>query len=267
MTRDAVTPSAVLALTDWRRHTSARLALGRAGASLPTDEVLRFGLAHALARDAVHASLAAEALAARLAADGWETLHVRSRARDRAAYLRRPDLGRQLAEADAARLQELDAPSSDVALVIGDGLSALAVERHAPPVVTALRRELSGLALAPQLVIATQARVALADAIGALLRARVVLLMIGERPGLSSPDSLGLYLTYDPRPGRSDADRNCVSNIRNEGLSHGAAAFKAAWLAREALRRGVSGVALKDDSDVALVESAPLRPLPPSARP
>lgn len=262
MTGDAVTRAAALPFADWRSHTTARLALGRAGASLPTDEVLRFGLAHALARDAVHAALDVAALAARLAADGWDSMHVRSRAADRPSYLRRPDLGRQLADADDAALRALDAPPSDVALVIGDGLSALAVDHHAPALLAALRRELAPLTLAPRLVIATQARVALADAIGSLLRARLVLLLIGERPGLSSPDSLGVYLTYDPRRGRSDAERNCISNVRDGGLAPEAAAFKAAWLAREALRRGLSGVALKDDSDLALIS-----PSPPSAHP
>jgi ethanolamine ammonia-lyase small subunit len=178
---------------------------------------------------------------------------VKSRAPDREAYLRRPDWGRRLKPADADTLQALGAGPVDLAVVLGDGLSAVATQHHAPPVLTALRGALAGgMTMAP-VVVATQARVALGDEIGALLQARLVLVLLGERPGLSSPDSLGAYLTHAPRVGCSDAQRNCVSNIRPEGLATDLAAKRIAWLAREALRRRVTGIALKDDSATALL--------------
>jgi ethanolamine ammonia-lyase small subunit len=238
---------------DWRSATPARLALGRAGAGMPTDEVLRFGWAHAMARDAIHAALDVDALEAALRAEGWEVLQARSRASDRATYLRRPDLGRQLDPDDAVALRARASPPIDLSIVIGDGLSSLAVARHALPLLCALRPQLpASLRLAP-LVIATQARVALADEIGEALGARLVAMLIGERPGLSSPDSLGIYITHAPRRGRHDAERNCISNVRPEGLSCEAAAFRLGWFVREALRRGLTGVALKDESASAVV--------------
>jgi len=238
---------------DLRRHTPARIALGRAGGSLPTAELLRFAAAHAQARDAVHVPLDVAALRAALQADGWQPTEVHSRAAQRDAYLRRPDWGRRLDAASAERLQRSASGPVDLALVLGDGLSAVATQRHAAPVVRALREALAGtLSIAPP-VIALQARVALADEIGALLQARLVLILLGERPGLSSPDSLGAYLTHAPRIGCHDAQRNCVSNIRPEGLPPEAAAQRLAWLLREALRRRTSGIALKDDSATALL--------------
>jgi ethanolamine ammonia-lyase small subunit len=241
-----------------RAHTPARLALGRAGAALPTDEVLRFAAAHAQARDAVHVPLDVAALQAALAADGWQPVAATSRAPDRHAYLRRPDWGRRLAAESADVLASLATePRADLAVVLGDGLSAVALQRHARPVLQALRSALEagpGAALrwAPP-VIATQARVALADEVGQLLGVPLVLILLGERPGLSSPDSLGAYLTHAPRIGCHDAQRNCVSNIRPEGLPPAQAAARLAWLVREALRRRITGVGLKDDSAVALL--------------
>jgi ethanolamine ammonia-lyase small subunit len=235
------------------RWTPARIALGRSGASLPTREVLGFALAHARARDAVHAPFHAEAIAHVLAALGLEALEVASEATERALYLRRPDYGRRLAPASRERLARRQAQPADLALVVGDGLSAAAVHAHAVPLVAAflpLARKLD-VSLSP-IVIAQGARVALGDEIGPLLGARAVAVLIGERPGLSSPDSLGVYLTYAPAPGRTDAERNCISNVRAEGLSYGLAAFKLAWLVREALRRSLTGVGLKDESDLAL---------------
>ncbi|WP_083469268.1 ethanolamine ammonia-lyase subunit EutC [Methylobacterium variabile] len=237
----------------WRRLaalTPARIALGRAGSGLPTREVLRFGLAHAQARDAVHTPLDVEAVRAGLAALGFETLAAASAAPDRATYLRRPDLGRRLDDASAAALAAAAGKPVDLALVVADGLSARAVHEGAVPLLAALKPALlgSGRRLAP-LVVATQARVALGDAVGALLRARAVAVLIGERPGLSSPDSLGVYLTFDPRPGRTDAERNCLSNVRAAGLKPDLAAFKLHWLIDQALTRGLTGVALKDESD------------------
>ncbi|HEY9067454.1 MAG TPA: ethanolamine ammonia-lyase subunit EutC [Burkholderiaceae bacterium] len=258
----SITPSPWQA---WRAASPARLALGRAGNGMPTDETLRFGWAHAMARDAIHAALDVAALAQSLRADGWAVESARSRAADRTTYLRRPDLGRQLDPDDAARLRE-SARSGDaveVCLVVGDGLSSLAIERHAVPMLVALRRCLPSDTRFAPIVIATQARVALADEIGELFGAQLSVMLIGERPGLSSPDSLGLYLTHGPRRGRHDAERNCISNVRAEGLSYDAAAFKLGWLMREALRRGLTGVGLKDESDLAVLEAATPHALPP----
>jgi ethanolamine ammonia-lyase small subunit len=234
-----------------RRYTRARIALGRTGSSLPTREILDFGMAHAMARDAVHLPLDTVQLAAALQAQGFDTLHVHSRAPDRATYLLRPDLGRRLEEESAGRLQaEKPAQPLEMVFIIGDGLSSMAVERHAVPLLAAIRdRQPDGWDRFP-VVIASQCRVALGDEIGAIVGARLVVMLIGERPGLSSPDSLGIYLTYDPNLQRHDAERNCISNVRPEGLGYAAAAHKLLWLAVEARRLGLSGVGLKDESDV-----------------
>jgi len=234
-----------------RCHTPARIGLGRAGPALPTAEVLALALAHARARDAVHAALDVTALEEALRARDVVPAVVRSAAPDRATYLARPDLGRRLAPGAAAVLGPLPrAPA--VAVVIADGLSALAAQRHAPPLLAALRARAPERWGGAPSVVALQARVALGDEIGALLGARLVVVLIGERPGLSSPDSLGAYLTSDPRPGRTDAERNCVSNVRPDGLPYAEAARRIDWLAREALARGGTGVALKDESEAEL---------------
>ena len=239
-----------------RRHTPARISLGRAGTSLPTPEVLRFAAAHAAARDAVHLPLDVEALLADLRTQGFEAATAASRATSRIEYLTRPDLGRQLAPASADALEG----EGGLCIVIGDGLSAVAAQRHAAPLLAALRD--AGV-VAQRIVVATQARVALGDAIGERVGAELVLVLIGERPGLSSPDSLGAYLTWAPRVGRVDSERNCVSNIRPEGLPLAGAAARIAWLVRESQRRRVTGIALKDDSDVpAAVEGAGAPGLP-----
>ena len=232
-----------------RALTSARIALGRAGASLPTREVLAFALDHARARDAVHLDFDANAVAAQIEALGLATLSVASAVPDRPTYLRRPDLGRRLAPASAFRLDAAEPKGADLAIVVADGLSSAAVHAHAAPLIAALQPHIAaaGWRLA-DVVLARQGRVALGDEIGERLGARLVLLLVGERPGLSSPDSLGAYITFAPRVGRTDAERNCVSNIRPAGLTYEDAAFRIAWLAREALRLGASGVALKDDS-------------------
>jgi ethanolamine ammonia-lyase small subunit len=241
------------------RRTPARIALGRASASLPTREVLTFALAHARARDAVHAALDIDDLQRGLAALGLDAIAVASEAaaEGRSLFLRRPDYGRRLSQASRERLVARAAPptasGADLALMIGDGLSAAAIKAHAVPLLAAFlpRAAALGLSLAP-VVAANGARVALGDEVGELLNARAIAVLIGERPGLSSPDSLGVYLTHAPKPGRSDAERNCISNIRAEGLGYDLAAFKLAWLVREALRRLATGVALKDESDTAL---------------
>ncbi|MCW5613249.1 MAG: ethanolamine ammonia-lyase subunit EutC [Rubrivivax sp.] len=236
--------------SDLRRHTAARIALGRAGVSLPTAEWLRFALAHAQARDAVHLSFDDETLASALGSHGFTTLRLESTAVDRASYLRRPDLGRRLSARSAALLQALPEAAHDLAVVVGDGLSARAVHEQALPLLLELRPRLEADAVALGAVaLVRQCRVALGDEVGALLGARAVLVLIGERPGLSSPDSLGAYLTWAPRVGRSDAERNCVSNIRPAGQPPAEAARRIAWLLAGARRLGASGIALKDDSD------------------
>lgn len=234
-----------------RRFTPARIALGRAGVSLPTAAQLAFQLAHAGARDAVHAALDAPALAATLTRSGDDCLSLHSACPDRETYLQRPDLGRRLDLASRARLAQVEIAPGALALVLADGLSALAIERNALPFLDALRARLAAdgdWPLAP-LVIVRQGRVALGDEVGERLRACAVVVLIGERPGLSSPDSMGLYLTWAPRVGCSDADRNCISNIRPAGLDYQAAAHKLHHLLTQARARGLSGVALKDESD------------------
>jgi ethanolamine ammonia-lyase small subunit len=245
--------------TALRRHTPARIALGRAGTSLPTAEVLRFAAAHASARDAVHLPLDVEALQALLREQGLEAASVRSRAASRVEYLTRPDLGRRLEPACLDALDGAGVGDDALCIVIGDGLSAVAAQRHAAPLVAELAR--AGVVPA-RVVVATQARVALGDEIGERVGASLVLVLLGERPGLTSPDSLGAYLTWSPKTGRADSERNCVSNIRPDGLALPAAAGRIAWLVRESRRRRMTGIALKDDSDVTAVgdDDAPALP-------
>lgn len=233
---------------DLRRLTAARIALGRSGVSLPTSETLRFAEAHAMARDAVHTPLHAAALHDALVAEGFVVECVHSAAPDRATYLRRPDLGRRLAPEAAARLAALAGTAAPALVVVmADGLSASAVETHSLPLLRALQPRLAAQQQAPaRVIVAEQARVALGDEVGALLRAQAVLVLVGERPGLSSPDSLGAYLTWAPRIGRTDAERNCVSNIRPAGLGIAEAAYKIAWLLAAARTMLATGLALKD---------------------
>lgn len=235
-----------------RAFTAARIGLKASGSSLATREVLQLARDHALARDAVHAVFDTAALLAALQALGHTVQEARSLAMDRASYLRRPDLGRQLAPDAAATLlagASSRCPPHPVAVVIADGLAAAAPGTHALP----LLRELAALSpsrwAAVPVVLAHQARVALGDAIGALLQAELVLVLIGERPGMSAHDSLGAYLTYSPKPGRTDAERNCISNIRPEGLPYPQAASRIHWLVEAALARQLTGIGLKDDSD------------------
>lgn len=247
--------------------TSARIALGRAGAALPTREVLSLALAHARARDAVHAPFDTQAMADRFAERGYETLLVKSAAVDRNVYLQRPDLGRRLSEESRLALNRRPKVEPDLVFVIADGLSSAAVHSHAAPLLAALRARIDeeGWSVGP-VVLASQARVALGDAVGESLGARMVVVLVGERPGLSSPDSLGAYLTLGPVVGCDDSQRNCVSNIRSGGLSYDGAAFKLLWLMREAFRRAATGVALKDESDLglaALGSVGSLESLPP----
>jgi ethanolamine ammonia-lyase small subunit len=230
----------------WRGTTQARIGLGRSGDALPTAPLLEFQAAHSRARDAVHGAADFASLAAALAPH--PTLRVHSQAADRTVYLRRPDLGRRIDPADAALLQPAD---YDVAFVVADGLSARAVEAHAAPVLKLCLEKLADWRIAP-IVLAEQGRVALGDEIGAGLNAAAVAVLIGERPGLSVADSLGIYLTWAPRLGRADSERNCISNIHGAGMSHAAASDLLVWLLREARRRKLSGVSLKVDPDSAL---------------
>jgi ethanolamine ammonia-lyase small subunit len=224
---------------DLKSFTPARVALGRAGHGLPTAEWLRFKLDHARARDAVYEELDPASL-------GMPHILLRSAARDRTTYLHRPDLGRTLADDSRPQLERGD---YDAAIVIADGLSARAVHRHAAPLLEALTPLLAReeWRLAPISVV-LQGRVAIGDEIGERLGARQSVVLIGERPGLTSPDSLGIYLTWDPRPGRTDAERNCISNVRLEGVSYPAAAAKLHFLMREAPVRKLSGVGLKENA-------------------
>jgi ethanolamine ammonia-lyase small subunit len=245
-----------------RRFTDARIGLGRAGAALPIKEVLSFAMAHAQARDAVTTPIDWSPIERALTALGLSTCRVDSAAADRDTYLRRPDLGRRLSPASRQRLAEIARGRPDLLILIADGLSSTGVAANAVEVVTdflPLART-SGWSLAP-VVLASQGRVALGDDAGEVLGARAVLVLIGERPGLSSPDSLGAYLTFAPRVGCKDGERNCVSNIRTGGLGAKAAAFKIPWLLREAFRRGLTGVALKDESVYQLDDRGASRPV------
>ena len=235
---------------DLRALTPARVALGRSGASLPTRALLEFTLDHARARDAVHAAFDMPALVAELGELGLLVTGVASRAGSRADYLRRPDLGRRLNQASLQLLAGCEiAPTGRLAIVIGDGLSPTAVHAHAVELMRSLLPRLAASEIeVGAVIVARGARVALGDEIGALLRASMAVVLIGERPGLSAPDSLGAYLTFAPQIGRTDADRNCVSNIHREGLSYDEAAFKIAWLIREGTARKLTGIALKDQS-------------------
>jgi ethanolamine ammonia-lyase small subunit len=242
-----------------RRLTPARIALGRTGTSLPTSAQLDFQFAHAQARDAVHLPFDHAGLSAQLTERGRESLLLHSAAVDRNSYLQRPDLGRKLCDDSAQILRDYAAAHPggvDLAIVVADGLSALAVHRHTLPFLNRLEEQMSadGWSIAP-VVLVEQGRVAVGDEIGQLLGAKMLVMLIGERPGLSSPDSLGLYFTYNPKVGLTDAYRNCISNVRLEGLSYGMAAHRLLYLMREASRRQLSGVNLKDEAQVHTLES------------
>jgi ethanolamine ammonia-lyase small subunit len=242
-----------------RRLTPARIALGRTGTSIPTGAQLDFQFAHAQARDAVHLPFDHGGLSSQLAERGRDSLLLHSAAVDRHTYLQRPDLGRRLSD-DSAQLLRDHASANpggvDLAIVVADGLSALAVHKHTLPFLTRMEEQThaEGWSLSP-VILVEQGRVAVADEIGQLLGAKMVVILIGERPGLSSPDSLGLYFTYNPKVGLTDAYRNCISNVRLEGLSYGMAAHRLLYLMREACRRQLSGVNLKDEAQVQTIES------------
>jgi ethanolamine ammonia-lyase small subunit len=247
-----------------RRHTAARVALGRAGGSLPTREVLDFAAAHAAARDAVHEALDWDRLEADVRSLPSDVVRLESAAApDRATYLQRPDLGRKLSDASARTLPEFARPATpaDLALVVSDGLSAPAAQRQAVPLLRELLPMLrtSGITVSPAFLVRF-GRVAIEDEIGAAIGAKAALILLGERPGLGSPDSLGAYLVFDPKPGRTDAERNCVSNIRPGGLAFPAAAATLHYLISESLRRRISGVPLKDERGKILPSDFPRPP-------
>jgi ethanolamine ammonia-lyase small subunit len=235
-----------------RQYTPARIALGRAGTSLPTKPHLEFQLAHARARNAVHHELDVTTLEAALKARGHDPLVLHSAAANRPEYLQRPDKGRSLDDPSRQALSRIALPEEgyDVAFVIGDGLSSFAIEENAAPFLDVMYPPLADQKwrVAP-LVIVREARVALGDEVGELLRASMVVVLIGERPGLSSPDSMGIYMTLKPRVGLTDEARNCISNVRREGLSYDVAAHKLLYLMTEARKRGHSGVLLKDEAE------------------
>lgn len=229
------------------QFTAARIAMGRAGTGIPLLHLLRFNLTHAHARDAVYSVLDSDLLHRQLVHLNLSILPLQSQARNRQEYLQRPDLGRLPGEGAIHTLRQHASPC-DVSIILADGLSAQAINTHAVPLLDLLVPSLqaAGYRLAP-LCLATGARVAFADPVAHTLRARLSVILIGERPGLSAADSMGAYITYQPRPGCTDESRNCVSNIRPQGLSYQLAAEKIFYLVQEALRRGLSGVHLKED--------------------
>lgn len=232
-----------------RQFTQARIALGRTGHAIPTQALLDFQLAHAQARDAVHCPWDIDAFAEQIWRLGEEALILETPVSNRSEYLRRPDLGRSLTEDSRNCLENIKPTETDVALIVTNGLSSTAVERHGIALLQAVinNYRARGIRPAPVCLVAN-GRVALADDIGNALAAKVAVMIVGERPGLSAADSLGIYLTYAPRPGNTDAERNCISNIRPpEGLGYETAAAKLLYLTEQAIRRGLSGVALKDD--------------------
>jgi len=246
-------------LLELRRLTPARIALGRTGTSMPTSAQLDFQYAHAQARDAVHLPFDSAGLSAQLAEIGRDSMLLHSAATDRNSYLQRPDLGRKLSDESAQALRTYASAHPggvDLVIVVADGLSALAVHRHTLPFLARLEEQVlaEGWSVSPVMLV-EQGRVAVADEIGELMRAKMTVILIGERPGLSSPDSLGLYFTYNPKIGLTDAYRNCISNVRLEGLSYGMAAHRLQYLMREACRRQLSGVNLKDEAQLQTLDS------------
>lgn len=232
-----------------REFTAARIAIGRTGNSIPLNELLDFKLAHAHARDAVYSELDVEGITSNLQQFKLPLYRLHSKASNRAKYLKRPDYGRKLNEESLNQLAACDVTATDIAIIIADGLSATAVNLYAVELMQSLLPKLlnAGLTLAP-LSLIEQGRVAIADETAYAFRARLSLILIGERPGLSSPDSMGAYLTYNPKPGLTDESRNCISNIRPDGLPPSAAADKIFYLISEALKRKLTGVDLKDNA-------------------
>lgn len=240
-----------------QNYTNARIARGRAGNALPTNEVLEFRMAHALARDAVYSILDVDRLKQDVQALDLVSVEVQSQAGNGNDFLLNPNKGRQLDELSVERLSAFQQEGFDLCIILGDGLSANAVNQHAINVLQILQSALKGWSIAP-IVIAQQARVALSDVIGEQLRAQIVLILIGERPGLSSPNSMGAYITYGPQNGNTDEKRNCISNIQPEGLSYPLAASKIVYLLEQIKRLQLSGVNIKDDFDILGIDTTNL---------
>ena len=241
-----------------RRFTQARIAQGRVGCATPTSAQLEFQLAHAMARDAVLQPWQPEPLTAALTSQGWETLELATQIGNRQQYLQRPDLGRRLDQFSRELLKSRDSPVNDVALIVSNGLSSTAVDSHGLPLVKAILATFRNRAIGVEpICLVPNARVAVADEIGALLHAKSSVIILGERPGLSAVDSLGIYLTYAPNQYNTDAKRNCISNIRPPfGLDYQTAATKLAYLTQQALERQISGVILKDDMPNGCLETS-----------
>ena len=240
-----------------KQFTPARIALGRAGISLPTRASLDFQLAHALARDAVNIPIDFSELQLNLSLMGLESLTLNTQAENQQLYLQRPDLGRILSDATLACLQQTEPISTDAVIVVADGLSSKAIQHHALPFLRLLLTQLHDYRLAPVCLV-KHGRVAIGDAIAEHYAARLCIVLIGERPGLSSPDSMGLYFTYQARAKLStDAERNCISNIHSNGLSYEQALKKLMFLITEAERLKLSGVNLKDETTDALTDDSP----------
>ena len=240
-----------------KQFTPARIALGRAGISLPTRASLDFQLAHALARDAVNIPIDFSDIELNLSLMGLESLTLTTQAENQQMYLQRPDLGRVLSEAALACLQQSTPNSADIVIIVTDGLSSKAIQHHALPFLTLLLPQLYGYRLAPVCLI-KHGRVAIGDALAKHYAARLCIVLIGERPGLSSPDSMGIYFTYQAKTKLStDAERNCISNIHNNGLSYEQALKKLMFLITEAEKLKLSGVNLKDETTDALTDDSP----------
>jgi ethanolamine ammonia-lyase small subunit len=229
-----------------RKFTHARVAIGRAGNAIPTSEVLKLRIAHATARDAVKSEINIDFLRDKLFQLGLNVQHVKSQAADRLDYIRYPNKGRLLHEHSRQKLELLQADKIDLCIIFADGLSADAVNIHAIPFLGLLLKDLKHWSIAP-VILAEQGRVGLSDPIGEALKARISLILLGERPGLSAPASLGAYITYMPQSGNTDEKRNCVSNIQPAGLSYERAVAKISYLLHEMRSQQLSGVKLKDN--------------------
>ncbi len=229
-----------------RKYTDARIALGRTGASIPTEKHLEFQLAHARARDSVNSRIDFSEIKLELNRMNLSYIELETKAKDKSLYLKRPDLGKELSiEANQSLSEKKE--KSKLVIILGDGLSAKAIQKQSIPFLKEFLPSLDSSISVFPIVLVEGARVAVSDEIGQVIGAEIAMILIGERPGLSSPDSMGLYLTYNPKKERQDSDRNCISNIREEGLNHRAAAEKANYLLTGALSKKISGVMLKDD--------------------
>lgn len=237
--------------TELKKYTQARIGQGRVGCSLPTKQQLQFNLDHAMARDAVNTPLEMHEIEQQLNKMGLTCVVLHSKAENRTHYLQRPDLGRTLSSASINKLKQVEKPSQgyDIALVLVDGLSSTGVQQHGALLCQTIVDKLTSQSLSvSRICLVAQGRVAIGDEIGFLLNANSTVLIVGERPGLSSPDSLGIYYTYHPQPGLNDASRNCISNVRPAGLSIADASEKLVWLVNQSFKRKLSGVNLKDNS-------------------